>query len=109
MTGRPLSARRVALLLAVLFGASACAQPTSGAASAEAYVPTVERTIALTIDDLPLGGRQGDLAHQRHTGIEPFADDPVHLPHVVGNQGKRGNGLGGVHGSRAGRPEEGAL
>ena len=65
MTGRPLSARRVALLLAVLFGASACAQPTSGAASAEADVPTVERTIALTIDDLPLGGRQGDLAHQR--------------------------------------------
>lgn len=67
MTGRTLSTRRVALLLAVLFGAPACAQPASGGASAELDEPTVGRTLALTIDDLP-AQREGDLgAMQRVT------------------------------------------
>lgn len=57
--GRRIGGWLVALLLTVATASSACAQPASPATDA----PT--RAIAVTIDDLPIGGRQGDLAHQQ--------------------------------------------
>lgn len=53
--------RSALVLLAVAAASGACAQ---GADPGDA-APTPERTIALTVDDLPVGGRQGTLARQQ--------------------------------------------
>ncbi len=49
----------------------------------------------------------GHLAYQRHPRVKPLGDDLVHGPHVVGDQGKRGGGVGGVHGTGALKPVQG--
>ncbi len=58
--------RRPALLVAVVAAVvgAACAQPTPPASGDAPGEPAVERTIALTVDDLPVGRGHG-LAHQQ--------------------------------------------
>lgn len=53
------------LLAALLAAGGACAQPASGTGSGPAPAAAPARTIAITIDDLPIGGPQGTLADQQ--------------------------------------------
>ncbi len=62
---RPRGRRSACVFVAVLLVTSACAQPAPGDPASMGAVLEVDRTIAITIDDLPLGGRQHDLAYQQ--------------------------------------------